>query len=135
MWSKNVLWKFIKALSIDIYILFQPYNPFSKTRLYSHFVGWCLYTEMQYFQLLQIVSNALFNYWVHPKVTRSKILTMEVKSWFHVCQCILSSRQTCEQLHYHATSGYPGYQCSDGHCYNVSRPLAELWWHKMVQWH
>jgi hypothetical protein len=46
---------------------------------------------------------------------------------------ILSSRQTCEQLHYHATSGYPGYQCSDGHCCNVSRPLAELWWHTMVQ--
>lgn len=27
-----------------------------------------------------------------------------VKSWFHVCQGILSPWQTCEQMHYHETS-------------------------------
>ena len=57
------------------------------------------------------------------------------KSWFHVCQWFFHHGRLVSSCIIMQQADTPGYQCSDGHCCNVSRPLAELWWHKMVQWH
>ena len=110
-----------------------------KMLLCSHFVGCCSYTEIHKFHRssdFQIV----YLWGVRWRLGSTKsyreqyVDCMEdvVKFWFHD---ILSPRQTCEQVHYHETSGYPGYQSADWYCCNVLRLLGERLCHKIVQWH